>query len=918
MLLLRPWLISLALAGPDWTREGDWAEDPAFGTRVVLLVDANGDGLADLVVGASNYADGYPSALVYHGVADCDWDEADQVLFDVGSRPADLGDVNGDGLSDLAVGAPGEASYIFLGTPDGFGDEPDFALYAPEDSDYWLGGVGDLNGDGYDEIGVGDGFGTTTGQVILYPGSSTGPSESAAITLSGDQVGSRFGRSLAGIGDLNGDGYGDLAVGAPSAGDGGGVYVYLGSSTGVADVSPETILGDEGYELGEAVAGPGDMDADGYDDLVAASPSDGLVQLYRGGVAAPSGSPDAEVENLRDEEHGGVLAPGGDVDGDGFADLLVGQSVEYYAQKGWIYRGGPHGLSDEWESVLVGEYLASFASTLDGGGDLDADGLGDVAIGAPGYGDGEVVLFLGHPAESDLSASVTIDTPAYGQEIGASSRLVSDVDGDGDDELLVGTPGSYHTEVYLGAEGGISWDPDQTLGEHCCHAIGTTLASAGDLNGDGFGDAALGTTTNDCAFPVAYGGSAGLELDSALVTPSECGDRMGAIDGAGDLDADGYDDIILGAYNLRDDMGAFVVILGDAYGLGGGSSATYDGSSDQQLGSAVAGAGDVDGDGFDDVLVGASGDEDGLGSVLVYHGMTGGLEEDPTLRLLGPGDGSMLGSAVDGAGDVDGDGYDDLILGAYGYESRSGYAALHLGSVEGVEDEPAATTLGSEVEGHELPHLGYAVSGLGDMDADGYDDLAISAPALDADDPGEVRLFLGGAEPSLASPLLVLAGGEARYAFGDSLDGGRDVDADGLPDLLVGSGQGGPKVRYVDLFLSASYPWEGPWDVEREDTGDGGSGDGGSGDGGAGGGGPGGGDPGGGGSSWGDWIAVGSESAETAIAESAPPDTDLGDEGEDDADKVGRGCATTPASSGLALALLLASTAASRRRLSAR
>jgi hypothetical protein len=426
--------------------------------------DFNGDGYADLVVGAA-YSDEVGTdrgaVYIYHGGSSGVSASATQTLLYPGSDDtaffggsvASAGDVNGDGYADLIVGASSSdeagtdrgVAYIYHGSSSGISASATQTLLYPGSNDAaFFGGsvasVGDVNGDGYTDIIVGakgtDGAGTRRGAAYIYHGTSSGISASATQTLSypGGDDSSGFGNSVAGGGDLNGDGYADLIVGANSSNiagtDRGAAYVYHGSSSGVSATATQTLLypaSDDTAFYGGSVASAGDLNADGYADLiVGANASDeagtdrGAAYIYHG---TSSGVSTTATQTLLypasdDSARFGVsVSSAGDVNGDGYTDLLVGarNSNEAGTSRGatYIYHGASSGVSATATQTLLysgSDDSARFGISVSGAGDLNGDGHGDLIIGA--YLSDEVgtdrgAAYTYHGASSGISASAT-------------------------------------------------------------------------------------------------------------------------------------------------------------------------------------------------------------------------------------------------------------------------------------------------------------------------------------------------------------------------------------------------------------------------------------------------------------------------------------------------------------------------------
>jgi hypothetical protein len=269
--------------------------------------------------------------------------------------------VNGDGYADLAVAAsfswrPMGRVYVYLGSATGLRATPSFALGGPDDgvSEYSPTGAGDLNGDGYADLVVGAPQAMRgEGRVHVYFGSAAGLPLGPSLSLTDrDASGGTFGASVASAGDLNGDGYADLVVLAHSATHAGRVHVYFGSAAGLS-ITPSLSLGgpDEVSYYG-AVATDGDVNGDGYADLVVGGYRGmDLAQNVLVHFGSASGlSPTPSMSLVQPEERVGAfgmsLTSAADVNGDGYADLVAG---DYGAtvERGelYVYLGSAAGLS---------------------------------------------------------------------------------------------------------------------------------------------------------------------------------------------------------------------------------------------------------------------------------------------------------------------------------------------------------------------------------------------------------------------------------------------------------------------------------------------------------------------------------------------------------------------------------------------
>lgn len=455
-------------------------------------------------------------------------------------------------------------------------------------------GAGDVNGDGFDDVLVGapwyDGGSVDTGRAYLFLGSPFGLSAVAAWYAIGESPlgtrapgppSSRFGYSVASAGDVDADGYDDILVArvpTDSSSLSGQVFLYRGAPTGPGDVATWTLDGFASRRLGYSIAGVGDLNADGYDDVAFGEPgplqSDQQGRVYvfygqppngSGGLSmgggtrcvassfAPSGiscngivgggsgipQPVAWGEAGSQNEYGEVVAAAGDVNDDGFDDLVLGQPRFGGGDRGriQIYFGSGSGItggigSHDYEllgqdvptSPFPGNWDLEFGRAIVSAGalnDFPNPGAGaDLLIGAPGrdpriiYGnelDGEnngSVFVLrsdgANPPNFTLQefAVGTIDRGTFG----ASLANVGDVDGDGGDDFLVGAPGepgypetAGRAYLYYGPASSLDaldnnavWRAD---GAEADDYLGSALAGAGDVDNDGYADLLIGSAT---------------------------------------------------------------------------------------------------------------------------------------------------------------------------------------------------------------------------------------------------------------------------------------------------------------------------------------------------------------------------------------------------------------------------------------
>lgn len=417
-----------------------------------------------------------------------------------------------------------------------------------------------------------------------------------------------------------------------------------------------------------------------------------------------------------------------------------------------------------------------FGASVAGVGDADGDGYPDVLVGAPYHrdevldGSGAAYLYLGSSTGLDTTSEVQLSPPTGAEAFGYHVDGAGDVNGDGLADLIVGgfsTYGQGKAWVYHGSSTGVDFSSEtelQASDGSSGAAYGSTVAGAGDVDGDGYDDVLVGAgwqgSTYAGAAYLVHGSASGVDASDEEVLGSSTAESYAyfgnAVSGAGDVNGDGYADVVIGAYGsntaMLDDVGAAYVFEGSATGVDLDSEIALlasDGTAYDYFGISVAGVGDVDGDGHDDVLVGVRDDADGgyeAGSAYLYLGSTDGVDASTELKIT-PSDtsaGDLFGWFVSGAGDLDGDGYADLMVGASGdsdVRPNAGAVYAYLGSSSGLD-------LSSELQVHAddaVPNdgFGYDVDSAGDVDGDGAPELVASAPFDDdaGRDAGSIYVF---------------------------------------------------------------------------------------------------------------------------------------------------------------------------------
>ncbi|MBI5516557.1 MAG: FG-GAP repeat protein [Deltaproteobacteria bacterium] len=371
-------------------------------------------------------------------------------------------------------------------------------------------------------------------------------------------------------------------------------------------------------------------------------------------------------------------------------------------------------------------------------------------------------------------------------------------------------PGTHYwrvVSVTQGRDAGTSRTWQFQVGRNSA-TVDSSWGSLPDLNGDGFSELLVGApgTSGLQGAALVYAGSAqGVVPSSELVLRSP--DNPRSINGrsvasAGDVNGDGFVDLVVGAYGVGGDAGRAYVYYGSATGIDPSRRTTLVGNDTRGslFGFFVAGVGDLDGDGYADVAVGAYGLNNNVGSVFLYPGGAGGVDDARRTELLGPdGPGGYFGSALGPAGDVNGDGYADLVVGALGVAGSTGRAYLFPGGPQGVSSTRVTTLRGPDGEGG---WFGRWITGAGDLNGDGYYDVAVSEDHVGMN-TGKVFVYWGGAQGLSDERRLQLGGVDGPSAvFGNAVTAARDVNGDGLDDLLVGA-------QIVDRVTGRAYLYYG-------------------------------------------------------------------------------------------------------------
>ncbi len=399
--------------------------------------------------------------------------------------------------------------------------------------------------------------------------------------------------------------------------------------------------------------------------------------------------------------------------------------------------------------------------------DVNGDGYTDVAVGAAGAngGLGRVDVYYGGPTGLASSPGASLVGTVAGDGFASSVANAGDVTGDGFADLLVAAPNSSPsgrnragtTWLFAGAAGGLTTTPMTAIdGEILTAMSGRWLSTAGDVNADGFADIIVGANGHARVFRGSERG--------AVASVEQVIWGATSVAGGADFNADGYGDVAVGNPSTsaggRAGAGTVSIFSGGPSGLAMPASRVLEGSDvGDYFGVHVAVAGDVDGDGFSDLIVGAEGGGTmNVGAASVFHGSDRGIVATParTIEGVGPDD-VEFGSKVSGVGDVNGDGYSDVAVACHmcapSGRTTVGRVVVHHGSPTGVRAS-AARPLSGDADGD---MFGWSVASAGDVNGDGFGELIVGAPNARGW-TGAAILFAGSAEGTAAVAIRTLVG----------------------------------------------------------------------------------------------------------------------------------------------------------------
>lgn len=732
-----------------------------------------------------------------------------------GSSVAVLGDLDGDGFDDIAMGLPGGGvtGYPYVSTPPAVWiSVPGGTITSSVDADRFgesLCALGDIDGDDVPDFAVGapardSSSAPNAGVVVVYSGASL----IELYSLQGGLNSDGFGVSIDGGVDVNADGVPDLLIGAPQSQFDLGGYVRV-----VSGVDGSVLRSHSGFtigaDFGQCVRWLSDIDDDGTRDYAVGAPGETLIAGFfaAGRVRLFSGASGAQIATFdagADREHlGTVIAALGDIDRDGRDDFAIGATSEPQGPPSYLLICSGATLqvisTYQWGPPAAG---VGWGLAVSSAGDWNGDGYADIAIGgritASIHSGRDGLVLAEHGAECTMTSS---RTSLAGPCRFAGTRSDQVVIGIVDDTPDCGGAGSHAAGTVMIMDPSLL-KPSDGARDITIQGWGGSLARIGDLNGDGLQDLLIGDGRVVSV----------LSREALLDVPD------GRVSYGGDVDCDGVEDV----YSSN---GVTSVVYSGANGSvihsvpggftspnSGGRDLNHDGHADFLTHSDAAGTrvysgadgslmfvfpqgrvasfiSDVNGDGSDDIAIAdpsaINSQGYNLGVAWVRSGATGAQLGQP-FDGTGTGLWDNFGYRLNDIGDVDGDGVGDIGAATWGGNSMWTYGELQVFS-------GATLTLIANYQDanpYQGPAYGYAFASCGDRDGDGVDELAIG-------------------NPGAMGPLNYTSSGNGGVSpwdyFGYAVDNLGDVDGDGVDDIAWGAPAERGMARVVVISSACLY-----------------------------------------------------------------------------------------------------------------
>lgn len=604
------------------------------------------------------------------------------------------GDVNGDGLDDVIFVSLGSNvdTRLYYGSTSGLDPAADLLEYYNSHTQLHVAGIGDINKDGYDDLGV-----LTPSKIIVHFGSIDGIDKSPGKifdltdpwTYYPDQFEKQF---ISKGGDINGDGYADFIVGVPREQEV-EIYIVQGSSSNIIS-SPPLLLDMDPWDQ-VWVSDAGNVNNDRYDDVMIGR------SVFLGTERFLNTSNRIDLEQGLAFYDASTVSAAGDVNGDGFDDVLVGYSTsdeEFDFNMAELYYGKPGGIDSRSGFQMRNENndnIFQFGKYVEELGDINKDGYDDFIVLA--NKDGRSRIFLGSPVGPVERGNYWVNS---------TLNMVSgnlDYNGDGYPDMIGLKMGNeeINAVMYEGSITGFKNAFACFAGELPANKfVGELLQPVGDFNKDGYDDVLTSFWDYEPVFPrgrlILYTG-APIDLGTAfswrLTEYTEA--FAEELSGGGDINGDGFTDFIVGAPDAPGAQffsGRVDIWFGKSTPVSAIADQSLTGEIDElHFGQHIKFVGDIDNDGFDDLTI------SGKNSYL-FFGSAIGINPSRTMRL--PGNAIPIGN-------INADKFDDLAI------IKNDSSFIHKGTVGGINLSPS------------FKYEGTIISGNGDVNADGFADIFI-------------------------------------------------------------------------------------------------------------------------------------------------------------------------------------------------
>ncbi|MCA9750008.1 MAG: FG-GAP repeat protein, partial [Romboutsia sp.] len=374
--------------------------------------------------------------------------------------------------------------------------------------------------------------------------------------------------------------------------------------------------------------------------------------------------PNMTIEGEAQFDHmGNTVSGAGDLNDDGYNDFVIGgRGYNNFQGKAKIYFGAEN-ITNLDSVVLVGELEQSLFSEYISSGDINNDGFSDLVISAHNYSSptGRVYIYFG---SSNFDTEViTITGEGKGNLFGVKVAGSGDINNDGFDDFIVGAPG-YNSStgaayLYLG-NNELNNNYDLFLkGTTTMSGFGGVISFLGDINNDGYQDFIIGERKKTTIY---YGSN---EIDSlktkVLLAINDKFGFGGSLSAAGDLNNDGYQDILIGGETINTDSSRAYIYYGGNIINDKPDVILSLGNYNDSFGCRVSTAGDLNNDNYDDIMISATGYSGSKGAVLIYYGGET-INEKPDVMLVGEKSNDYFGNSISKVGDVNRDGFPTLLI----------------------------------------------------------------------------------------------------------------------------------------------------------------------------------------------------------------------------------------------------------------